>query len=57
MLYVVQFFLETIYSRGLKFLQVIYESIYYDLTQGFFIHNFRDFRISDLVKNPEGTDI
>ena len=33
--YIVHFFSGTIYSRGLKFLQVIYESFYCDLTQGF----------------------
>ena len=34
--YVVHFFSGSIYSRGLKFLQVIYESFDCDLTQGFF---------------------
>ena len=38
--YVVHFFSGTVYSRGLKFLQVIYESVDRDLTQGFFIHDY-----------------
>ena len=33
--YVVHYFSATIYSRGLKFLDVIYETFDYDLTQGF----------------------
>ena len=41
----------------LKFLHAIYESADYDLTQGFFYSCHWDFRISDLVKNPDGTDI
>ena len=39
--YVVHFFSVTIYSRGPKFLQVIYESFDCDLTHGFFIHDFK----------------
>ena len=35
--YVVHFFSETIYNRGLEFLHVIYENFDCDLTQGFFI--------------------
>ena len=38
--YVVHFFSATIYSMRLKFLQVIYENMDCDLTQGYFIHNF-----------------
>ena len=34
--YVVIFLSGTVYSRGLKFLQVIYESFDDDLTHGFF---------------------
>ena len=38
--YIVHFFSGTMYSRGLKFLQVIYESFDCDFTKGFFIHDF-----------------
>ena len=33
-------FSRTVYSRALKFLQVIYENVVCDLTQGFFIDHF-----------------
>ena len=35
--YVVLSFSRTIYSGGLKFLQVIYENLHCDLAQGFFL--------------------
>ena len=38
--YLVHFFSEIIYSRELKFLQVIYESFDCDLTHEFFIQDF-----------------
>ena len=50
----------TVYSREFKLLQVNYESFDCELTEIFFIHCAKDdwdFRISDLVKNPDGTDI
>ena len=43
------FFSATFYSRGLKFLQFIYESFDWDLTRGFLVHNFNKF--SKFVKN------
>ena len=38
--YEVEVFSKTIYSKGLKFLKVIYESFDCVLTQGFLIHDF-----------------
>ena len=37
------FFLGNIYSRGLKFLQVIYENFECDLIHGFFIQDFNKY--------------
>ena len=41
------FFLGNIYSRGLKFLQVIYENFDCDLTYVFFIHDFNKYLFYD----------
>ena len=40
-------FLGNIYSRGLKFLQVIDENFDCDLTHGFFIHGFNKYLFYD----------
>ena len=46
------FFSETIYSIGLTFLQVIYESFECDLTQGFFILVSKKFISLENKKTP-----
>ena len=45
------FFLGNIYSRGLKFLQVIYENFDCDLTHGFLIRDFNKYLFYDDI-NP-----
>ena len=50
LIYVVHFFSGTVYSRGLKFLQVIYESFDCDLTCGYFIQDFNKSLFYDDIK-------
>ena len=50
--YLVNVFSGTIYSRGLKFLQINFGNSACDLTQGFFIHDFRKMVSIPLCKCP-----